>query len=275
MRILLLTLILIAGITASAQKITGTIKDDQGKNLSGANVTLQRAKDSAIVKIAATNSSGHFEFLNIKPGSYFVGTSFVSYRAKRSAMFEVTENGDFTIPEITLEKASTSLQDVTVTAKKPMVEVKADKTILNVEGTINSTGQDALELLRKAPGVLLDKDDNISLAGKNGVKIYIEGKPTPLSGADLAAYLKNIQSSEIESIEIITNPSAKYDAAGNAGIINIRLKKNKSFGTNGAINLGYGIAINPKYNIDSLIAAKVLTPDSTKVSLISSAFEIL
>jgi len=248
MRILLLTLILIAGITASAQKITGTIKDDQGKNLSGANVTLQRAKDSAIVKIAATNSSGHFEFLNIKPGSYFVGTSFVSYRAKRSAMFEITENGDFTIPEITLEKASTSLQDVTVTAKKPMVEVKADKTILNVEGTINSTGQDALELLRKAPGVLLDKDDNISLAGKNGVKIYIEGKPTPLSGADLAAYLKNIQSSEIESIEIITNPSAKYDAAGNAGIINIRLKKNKSFGTNGAINLGYGIAINPKYN---------------------------
>ena len=129
-----------------------------------------------------------------------------------------------------------------------MIEVKADKTILNIEGTINAVGSDALELLRKAPGVLLDKDDVISLAGKNGVRIYIDGKPSPLSGIDLAAYLRNIQSSEIESIEIITNPSAKYDAAGNAGIINIKLKKNKSFGTNGSANAGYGIAINPKYN---------------------------
>ena len=247
MRILFILFFIMAGFTASSQKVTGFVKDEQGKNLSGANITLQRAQDSGIVKIAATNSGGRYEFINIKPGTYFIATSFVSYRAKTTAIFEVATD-DITVPEITLEKVSTSLQDVTVTSKKPMVEVKADKTILNVEGTINSTGNDALELLRKAPGVLLDKDDNISLAGKNGVKIYVEGKPTPLSGADLAAYLKNIQASEIESIEIITNPSAKYDAAGNAGIINIKLKKNKSFGTNGSVNLGYGIAINPKYN---------------------------
>jgi outer membrane receptor protein involved in Fe transport len=106
-----------------------------------------------------------------------------------------------------------------------MVEVKADKTILNVEGTINATGSNALELLRKSPGVSLDKDENISLAGKNGVQIYIDGRVTPLSGTDLAIYLKTLQSSQIESIELITNPSAKYDAAGNAGIINIRLKR--------------------------------------------------
>jgi hypothetical protein len=247
MRILFLLLLTIVGLAASSQKISGIVKDDQGKGLPGANITLQRAKDSAIVKIAATNSSGHYEFINIKPGNYFIGYSFISYKPKRSAMFEVAAS-DLTIPEITMEKVSASLQDVTVTSKKPMVEVKADKTILNVEGTINSAGSDALELLRKAPGVLLDKDDNISLAGKNGVKVYIDGKITPLSGADLAAYLKNIQSNEIESIEIITNPSAKYDAAGNAGIINIRLKKNKAFGTNGSLNLGYGIAINPRYN---------------------------
>ena len=95
---------------------------------------------------------------------------------------------------------------------------------------------------------MLDKDDNISLAGKNGVQVYIDGKPSPLSGADLAAYLKSLQSAQIEAIEIITNPSAKYDAAGNAGIINIRLKKNKSFGTNGSVNAGYNIGIYPKYN---------------------------
>ena len=140
------------------------------------------------------------------------------------------------------------MQNVSVTAKKPMVEVKADKTILNVEGTINATGNDALELLRKSPGVTLDKDDNISMAGKNGVQVYIDGKPSPLSGADLTAFLKSLQSAQIESIELITNPSAKYDAAGNAGIINIKLKKNKAFGTNGSVYAGYNIGVYGKYN---------------------------
>ncbi|WP_315819791.1 outer membrane beta-barrel protein [Paraflavitalea speifideaquila] len=129
-----------------------------------------------------------------------------------------------------------------------MIEVKADKTILNVEGSVNAVGQDALELLRKSPGVLVDKDDNLSLSGKNGVQVYIDGRPTPLSGKDLSDYLKTVQSSSIEAIEIITNPSAKYDAAGNAGIINIKLKKNKSYGTNGSVNAGYAIGTFPKYN---------------------------
>ena len=248
MRILFSLLVVLTGYIVSAQRITGIVKDDQGKSLSGANVTLQRAKDSSIAKIAATNASGQYNFISVQPGKYFVGTTYVSYKKKNSELFEVNGNGEIKVPDFILEKAGTDLQDVTVTSKKPMVEVRADRTILNVEGTINSTGNDALELLRKAPGVLLDKDDNISLAGKNGVKIYVDNKPTPLSGADLAAYLKNVQSSEIESIEIITNPSAKYDAAGNAGIINIRLKKNKSFGTNGSVNLGYGVAINSRYN---------------------------
>src|SRR5688572_31739869 len=201
MRLLFILLAVLAGYAVSAQKITGIVKDDQGKPLSGANVTLHRAKDSSMAKIAAANASGRYDFVSIQPGTYFVSTTFVSYNKKNSALFEVN-GSDVTVPEIVLEKASTNLQDVTVNSKKPMIEVKADKTILNVEGTINSTGNDALELLRKAPGVLLDKDDNISLAGKNGVRIYVDGKPTPLSGVDLAAYLKNIQSSEVESIEI-------------------------------------------------------------------------
>jgi hypothetical protein len=129
-----------------------------------------------------------------------------------------------------------------------MVEVKADKMIVNVEGTINATGNDALELLRKSPGVTVDKDDNLSLSGKNGVQVYIDGRPTPLSGQDLANYLKSLQSTQIESIELITNPSAKYEAAGNAGIINIRLKKNKSLGANGSVNAGWNIGTYAKYN---------------------------
>src|SRR4026207_232363 len=145
-------------------------------------------------------------------------------------------------------KKEKSLQGVTVSSEKPMMEVKADKTIVNVEGTMNAVGNDALELLRKSPGVTVDKDDNITLAGKNGVQVYIDGKPSPLTGTDLTSYLKSTQSAQIESIEIITNPSAKYEAAGNAGIINIRLKKNKAFGTNGSVNAGLNFGVYPKYN---------------------------
>jgi iron complex outermembrane receptor protein len=146
----------------------------------------------------------------------------------------------------TQDKAD-SLRAITVNGRKPPVEVKADRTIINVEGSINAVGQDALELLRKSPGITVDKDNNISLSGKNGVKLYIDGRQIPLNGTDLADYLKTLQSSEIESIELIANPSAKYDAAGNAGIINIRLKKNKSFGNNGSLTGGYHIGTHSNY----------------------------
>lgn len=228
--------------------ISGQVMDNSGKPASSATVMLHRAKDSAMVKTAVTDAKGHYEISGLQPGSYFVMTSVVSMKMTSSPVIEVKEGATSTAATITLQPADKSLQAVTVTSKKPIVEVKADKTILNVEGTINAVGNDALELLRKAPGVMVDKDDNLSLAGKNGVQVYIDGKPSPLSGADLANYLKSMQSSQIEAIELITNPSAKYEAAGNAGIINIKLKKNKSFGTNGSVNAGYAIGTYGKYN---------------------------
>lgn len=244
----LMTMLMIGIMGTKAQMILGTVKDDQGKALNGASVSLRKAKDSALVKLAVSDASGKYQFNNIPAGNYFVTVSHVGSVPKNSGPVEVSGTGDVTIPEVSIVKASSNLKAVVVNSKKPMVEVKADKTILNVEGSINAVGQDALELLRKAPGVLLDKDDNISLSGKNGVQIYVDGKPTPLSGTDLTAFLKTIQSSQVESIEIITNPSAKYEAAGNAGIINIKLKKNKSFGTNGSVTAGYAVGIFPKYN---------------------------
>ena len=237
-------LILMFSVT-QAQKITGLVNDEKGKGMEKTTVSLLRAKDSSVVKLSVTNKDGVFS-LQGATGNHLVSISHVGYAIQYSKPFEVS--GDVEIPAMQMVKATGNLQEVTVTAKKPMIEVRADKTILNVEGTINSVGNDALELLRKSPGVTIDKDDNVSLSGKNGVQIYIDGKPSPLSGADLTAFLKNLQSSQIEAIEIITNPSAKYDAAGNAGIINIRLKKNKSFGTNGSVNAGYAIGVYPKYN---------------------------
>ncbi|MCX6210828.1 MAG: TonB-dependent receptor, partial [Bacteroidetes bacterium] len=180
-------------------------------------------------------------------GKYFVTVVSIGFKKAGSTIFEINSSA-VTVPSITLKKASKELGEVTVSSKKPMIEVKADKTIFNVEASINAVGSDAFELLRKSPGVMIDKDDNLQLSGKNGVQVYIDGRPSPLSGKDLADYLKSMQSSNIEAIELITNPSAKYDAAGNAGIINIRLKKNKAFGTNGSANAGYAIGVYSKYN---------------------------
>ena len=234
--------------TGFAQQISGTVKDQQGKSVTGSTVSLLNAKDSSVVKLAATNNEGQYSFGSIKAGKYLVGISNVGYANNYSSSFEFSGSGQLNVPAIPLNKLATELKGVTVSSKKPIVEVKADRTILNVEGTINATGNDALELLRKSPGVTIDKDDNISLSGKNGVQVYIDGKPTPLTGTDLANYLKSLQSSQIESIELITNPSAKYDAAGNAGIINIRLKKNKTFGANGSVNAGWNVGTYAKYN---------------------------
>ena len=266
--LLILTIGLSTTITVFAQnasKVSGQINDNTGKPLAAATIMLQKAKDSSLVKTAVTNATGNYEITPVKPGSYFVSATSAGMKKTRSAIFEVKENENAVVPLLTTQAATKDLAGVTVTSAKPMVEVRADKTILNVEGTINAVGNDGLELLRKSPGVMVDKDDNLSLAGKNGVRVYIDGKPSPLAGADLAAYLKSLQSSQIESIEIITNPSAKYEAAGNAGIINIKLKKNLTIGTNGSVNAGYNIGIYAKYN-----AGISLNHRNTKVNLFGS-----
>ena len=240
--------VLLIGTVAQAQQVTGTVKDQQGKGLEKSTISLLNAKDSSVAKLGVSGSEGRFTISTTKAGKYLVSASHVGLATVYSKTFDVSGSGEVNIGDISMANAAGDLKGVTVTTKKPMIEVRADKTILNVEGTINASGNDALELLRKSPGVLLDKDDNLSLAGKNGVQVYIDGKPTPLSGSDLTNYLKSLQAAQIEAIEIITNPSAKYDAAGNAGIINIRLKKNKAYGTNGSVNAGYNIGVYPKYN---------------------------
>lgn len=245
-RLLLILLTALTAATANAQ-VNGTIRDAQGNPVKAATISLLAAKDSAVVKLAASKENGSYTFPNIVSGKYLIKASSVEFKPALSAPFEVS-GSSVTVPDLQLVKTAANLKGVTVTAQKPMLEVKADKMIVNVEGTINAVGSDALELLRKSPGVLVDKDDNLSLSGKNGVQVYIDGKPSPLSGTDLANYLKSLNSSQVEAIEIISNPSAKYEAAGNAGIINIRLKKNKSFGTNGSVNAGWNIGTYAKYN---------------------------
>ncbi|MBS1663543.1 MAG: TonB-dependent receptor [Bacteroidetes bacterium] len=249
MRIIpLLLLIILSYERAAAQQITGFTNDDQGKPLAGASVSLKKNKDSSLVKLSISDANGQYEFSAVSPGEYFIFISHIGYIPRSSAVFEVRTEGIIHAPAAPLSHASRELREAVVAGRRPLLEVKSDKLILNVEGNINSVGEDALELLRKAPGVVIDKDNTISANGKNGVQIYVDGRPTYLSGNSLADYLKNLQSSSVESIEIISNPGSRYDAAGNAGIINIRLKKNKAFGTNATLSGGYNISTYAKYN---------------------------
>ena len=243
-----MALLFLAGYAnLSAQKITGTIKDADGAAVNAATVSLLNSQDSSIVKLNATDKKGTYIFEGIDAGNYLIMAASLNYIKAYSKPFSY--NGeDKSIEDIVLVKTAKELEGVVVTSKKPLIEVKADKMIVNVEGTVNATGNDGIDLLRRSPGVLVDKDDNISMSGKNGVEVYIDGKPSPLKGSDLANYLRSLQSSSIESIELITNPSAKYEASGNAGIINIKLKKDKALGTNGTVTAGYNVGVYAKYN---------------------------
>ncbi len=220
----------------AAPKISGVVRNSDNSPASFASVLLLNSKDSSLVKGDVTNDKGEYQFDEVVKGAYIISCSILGNKKYYSSEISCNEND--LIHNISLLAGEKTLKEVNVTAKKPLIEVKADKTVFNVEQSINAAGMNALELLRKCPGVRVDKDDNVEMRGKSNVLIYIDGKPTYMDNKDLAAMLKNMQSNNIESIELIANPSAKYDASGNAGIINIKLKKNKKFGTNGNVNVG-------------------------------------
>jgi iron complex outermembrane recepter protein len=134
--------------------------------------------------------------------------------------------------------------------RKPIIEVKSDRTVFNVEADANAAGKNALEVLRKAPGVNVDNNDNVILAGKNGIKFLIDGREVPMSSTDIAKMLKTMRADEIAAFELITNPSAKYDASGNAGIINIKTKKSLNLGTNGSLGFEVTQGETPKGGIN-------------------------
>ena len=246
----LLNLFLLTGFQLQAQKITGIITDSKNQPQEFATILLMKAQDSTLMKGAITDEKGQFEIESIANGTYYINVSIVGFKNYSSKTFNL-QGSDLVIEPIQLVSFDQELQAVTITARKPMIEVKADRTVFNVENSPNATGLSALELLRKSPGVQIDKDENVLLKGKSNVLVYINGKPSQMSGRDLASFLKGLNSADIEAIEIISNPGARFDAAGNAGIVNIRLKKNKKLGTNGNVALGASQGITPKMDAAS------------------------
>jgi iron complex outermembrane recepter protein len=224
---------------AQTGTINGTISSS--KELSGAVVTLLKAKDSSFYKTAFCNTNGKFEFELVSTGSYLVMVTHTGYQKYYSTLFTISnDNLSIQLPAIELREAIKELQEVKVQAKKQFVERKIDRVVVNPDALIGNAGTTALEVLEKSPGILVDVNGIISLKGKQGVLVFIDDKPSYLSAADLAAYLRSLPAGSVETIELMTNPPAKYDAAGNAGVINIRLKKNTIKGFNGGINLSYG-----------------------------------
>lgn len=206
-----------------------------GMGEAGAMVVLYKTADSSLEKIEVSDNEGKFSFINIPEVQYFVeikGSGFATYQ---SATIDLAK-GPVPELEIKLSPVSKVLETVVVSAKKPLIERKLDKVVMNVEASLTAAGTSALEVLEKAPGVEVDKDGKISLKGKDGVLVLIDDRPTYLKGDELANYLKNLPSSSLDKLEIMTNPSAKYDAAGNSGVINIKTKKMKSRGFNGSLN---------------------------------------
>jgi hypothetical protein len=226
--------------------ISGLTKNEQNEGIPFATATLFKVSDSSLVKVESSTQNGHFKMSGIAPENYYLVISSVGFQKYRSVNFRLID-ADIDFDSFVLH-SDNQLSEVKVKAQKPLVEVLSDKTVFNVQGSLSATGTTGLELLRKSPGVVLDNNENIILEGKTGVRIFIDGKPSVLQGNDLNQYLKSLQASDIEAIEIITQPSARFDASGNAGIINIKLKKDKRFGTNGSVSLGYGYGHYGKIN---------------------------
>jgi iron complex outermembrane recepter protein len=232
---------------SSAGRVTGSIRSEDSKPTEFANVVLYRLPDSTFVKGAISDDRGSFEIDNISEGSYFFKISAIGFQGYVSLVVTISkEDPNPAFGDIVLKAGSKALNEVTVSTDKQFIERKLDKLVVNVENSIVSAGSTVLEVLQRSPGVMVNEESTINLKGRSGVIVMIDGKPTPLSGTDLIAYLKSIPASNIQSIELISNPSARYDAAGNAGIINIKFKKDKRLGFNGSATVSYGQGIYPK-----------------------------
>ena len=228
-------------------RVSGHVIDGNAKTIEAATITLLRSKDSSVAKITAADKSGNYVFEDVTEGKYMVSISAIGHTKGFSETFSLSaEKLNINLKTIELVPASKTIGEVIVTAKRPLIEQKIDRTVVNVEAAVTNVGTSALEVLEKSPGISVDKDGNISLKGKQGVKVYIDGRPSFLGGTDLANYLRNLSSNQLDQIEIMTNPPAKYDASGNSGIINIKTKKTNQVGYTGSFSSTWSQGRYPK-----------------------------
>ena len=234
-----LILPLVSFAQPSGGKITGIVQDAGSRPIPAISVQLLHAPDSTPVKGAVTNDQGKFELKKLKNGTYLLTVTGLGYKRYTSIHLTIDEgHSSLRLPAIILQRTGAkTLTAVAVTAKKALVEEQLDRTVVNVDAMIGNAGSNALDVLARSPGVIVSTDGSITLNG-NSTTVLIDGRPTYLSAADLAAYLRSVPAGVLDRVELMTNPPAKYDAAG-ATIINIRLKKNRAAGLTGNISTGW------------------------------------
>ncbi len=231
---------------ACAATISGKVVTGAGAAVAAASVVLEREGDKILAGTDITADDGSFSISSVPGGTYLLHIVAAGYAQHSERV--VVAGSDLSLPAITLAPAAKQLKEVTITSQKPLIEIHADKLVVNVENSIVNTGSSVYEVLGRSPGVMIDQSDNINLKGRPGVTVMMNGKIMPVSGADLANLLKGMPSSSIEKIEIISNPGARYDAAGSGGIINILTKRDRRKGLNGNVNATYGQGIYNKAN---------------------------
>jgi hypothetical protein len=231
----------------SRATLSGTVATAAGGPQEYVTVTLHRAVDSTAVKTEFTDQRGAFQLQAAAGGRYLVSAAQVGYRRYWSAPFELPATG-LVLPAVQLApSAGTTLGPVTITGRKPLYERLADRTVVNVADSPLAAGSTTLDMLGRAPGVTLTSATDLRLRGREGVLLYLDGKRVPLTGQELADYLRALPAEQIQTVELITNPPASYDAQGSAGVIDIRLKKDQRLGLNGSVNASYGRGVYGKF----------------------------
>ncbi|MGJ1212056.1 TonB-dependent receptor domain-containing protein [Sphingobacterium multivorum] len=236
---LLLLNFLITSFAYAQVKVTGKVHVENNVPLASATAYLMKAKTTVILKAVVTDENGEYQFSDIQAGSYYVEAKMVGYTTNKSNVFDISKS-DHKVPAILLNTDTRKLQEVAVEGKRPMVESKPGKLVLNVENSPLAAGNNALDIVQRAPGVSLDNNNNLQLMGQSGVSVTIDGRQTYMSGEQLVNFLKSTDGNQIKSVEVITTRAAKDDAEGAVGTINIVLKKNRMEGFNGTFNMTAG-----------------------------------
>jgi hypothetical protein len=240
--IFLTLFIYLLGISNLAAKeisrISGKVVDQKGLAVAYANVALISVQTGGLVDGAVSDEEGNFLIESVKTSSVKLVISSIGFKQFESEVFELTPSLDKNMGSLTIEDEMTGLEEVTVKATRPEIIIEADKTIVNVEGTVMAEGSNAFDVIGRSPGVYVDQDGNIILNGRSGVTVMINDRPTYMSAVDLSNFLRAMPAENIKSIEVINNPSSRFDAEGSAGVINIRLKKNTVDGMFGNVQLG-------------------------------------
>ena len=239
---MLIIFTILCGFRVAAQQQTSQIKGvvlGPEREPSQFSTVVLANRDSVFLKGMLSDNEGSFVFDKLEPGDYFIMVRNLEFNTYFSHLIKLAVSQNFILDTILLKTKVNGLAEIVVKGEKALLEIKPDKMVYNVSASANASGNNGIELLSKTPGVIVDLDKNIVLQGKSGVRIYINGRPSRLSGSDLTNLLEGMRSNDIESIDIITNPSAKYEAEGSGGVIDIKLKRNTAGGYNGNVIANY------------------------------------